>query len=86
MVVHLTRCPVCGATNGYWPGEPPTNEPHSYRNRCSAHAITGRRIRSNSGKRAGEKSHYAPRRSASELCGAALVDETGSPLGYHPHD
>ena len=84
--MHLIRCPVCGATNGYWPGEPPATDQYSYRNRCSAHAITGERKRSSSGHSGIATSHYAPLRSASELCGAALVNEAGVPFGYHPHD
>lgn len=69
--MRFTRCPLCGAPNIVHPGEPPANEPHTFRNRCTANALTG-----------GTNHSGGVTRSASACCGFPLTDARGNIIPF----
>lgn len=74
----LTRCPLCFAPGIAYLGQPPTEKPKNFFNRCSAKALTGKPGRYNQHRWQVPTAWWHPQVTNTRRCGFPLVHEDGT--------
>jgi hypothetical protein len=81
--MKIVLCPVCRAYMMVREGEPPSDRPSNYKNRCLASALSGKPGVGRRGYRFA-KSWFLPARTRGKRCNAALTTKTGTILSPLP--